>query len=98
MAAANRQQRLVLAKHFIDQNQLAKIAFAAVWGGFDGFAEIAGDAVLVKTRFDVIAAGDQDAIATADAFGDEFAGLAAGHGERKTAGIRDGIRISLGQT
>src|SRR3569833_730548 len=96
LATANRQQRLVLPVVFVDQDQFAQVTFAAVGGGFYGFAELGRDAVLVKPGFDVIAAGDEDAIGAIDAFGDELAGIAHGQSERQSAGSSDGALIGLG--
>src|SRR5689334_13160063 len=73
VAAANGEQRFALAEDFIDQDQFAQIALAAVGGGVHRFAELGRDAVFVKPRFDVVTAGDEDAIRAANTFGNEFA-------------------------
>jgi len=47
MAPANCQKRFALAEYFINQKELAQVAFAAIRCGIDGLAKFSGKAILV---------------------------------------------------
>ena len=95
VAAADAQDGLFLAEDFLDQNELAQIAPAAIRGLADGLEDFRGQVFIVEIGADVVAAGEQNAIGAAHGFGQQCAVHGGGGHERNAAGIQQGVFITL---
>src|SRR5689334_3436461 len=93
MAAANRQQRFALAESFIPQDYFAQIPLPTIRSHVYGPLEPGREPAAVDPRVHILAAGEQNTVATADALGNCLARGRGRQSNRQATGSQERLLI-----